>query len=384
MPPDNKTNKKTILPSILLLIIIIFAFLILAEGIVRLSGIASKYGPVKGLFQKDDLLDYSMAPNFSGKFEKEEFSNVDISTNSLGLRDAEYKEKTSADYRILALGDSFAWGAYGTSLNQTFLKILEKKLNQNPDKSSYQVINMGVPGYGTDQELLYLENKGIKLKPDLAVVNFFVGNDFHDNAQSGELTVKDGYLVTNKITETAFQKLRNFLVLHSHLYRISEKGMTYLFGSFLQAGVKNSQYGSYESQLFANPASDEMKKEIEVTEKILDNLNTYTKKNNMKLAIAIIPLNYQIDESQKQVFIRNNFNQKQNYDMEQPQKVIKDWAKKNNVFAIDLLPELSKINDNGDLYWKLNGHFNSKGNEAVAGIIYYELLNHQNLIIKSK
>lgn len=385
MPADTKKKKnRNILPDILLLITTLVIFLILSEGIVRLSGIASKYGPVKGLFQKDDLLDYSMTPDFKGKFEKAEFKGVDISTNSFGLRDDDYSSKNSKDYRILALGDSFAWGAYGTELNGTYLKILESRLNKNPGKLNYQVINAGVPGYGTDQEILYLQNKGHKLTPDLVLLNFFVGNDFHDNAQSGELTVKGEYLATNKIRETPLQKLRGFLVPHSHLYRIAEKGIVSFFGSFIQSYIKDVQYASYESQLFLDPANEEMKKEFKKTEEILTQLNSFAKSNNLKLAVVIIPLNYQADENQKKIFIKNNYNSSQQYDMEQPQKIIKEWANKNNAFVIDLLPELSKSNNNGDLYWKLNGHFNVKGNQKAAEIIHDNLLNNRNLIVRNK
>ena len=64
--------------------------------------------------------------------------------------------------------------------------------------------------------------------------------------------------------------------------------------------------------------------------------------------------------------------------MGQPQKVIKEWAMQNNVTMIDLLPELSAQNSNDDFYWKLNSHFNAKGNEVAAKIIYREALNERN------
>jgi hypothetical protein len=44
------------------------------------------------------------------------------------------------------------------------------------------VINAGVSGYSTDQELLWLQSDGMGFSPDLVLLEF-TGNDEHDNAQ---------------------------------------------------------------------------------------------------------------------------------------------------------------------------------------------------------
>ena len=381
---DKKDKRKGILPGVLLLAITIIILFFLLETAVRIFNLAPDFGASKGMFQKDKLLDYSLTPNFSGKFAKSEFS-IGVSTNSLGIRDVEYTDKKPNDYRILALGDSFTWGAYGTQLNQTFVKLLEKKLNKNPDKNNYQIINAGVPGYGTDQEMIYLENKGYKLKPDLVILNFFVGNDFKDNMQSGEFTVENGVLVSKNFNASASQMIRTFLIIYSHAYRVMEKGAIILFKDFIQKYIKGKiENDNYEKQLFLKPANAEISKEFGNTEKILDDFNAYIKSSSMKLVIVIIPLNYQVDNNQKQDFIKNNFNENEKYEMQLPQAVIKEWANKNNVTAIDLQPELAKIDNNDDLYWKLNGHFNANGNEAAAEIIYSELINNKNLTLRNK
>ena len=47
---------------------------------------------------------------------------------------------------------------------------------------SLQPINLGVSGYGTDQELLLLEREGFAMEPKAVVLNVCVGNDALDNA----------------------------------------------------------------------------------------------------------------------------------------------------------------------------------------------------------
>ncbi|MBI2653355.1 hypothetical protein HYX02_00950 [Candidatus Woesearchaeota archaeon] len=351
----------------------IIVFFILFEITARLLNLYPEYGSTKGMFQNDEVLDYRMTPNFRGKFSRQEFK-LEISTNSLGLRDVEYGEKKNNELRILALGDSFVWGAYGTELNQTFVKILERKLNEKSRSLRYQVINAGVPGYGTDQEFLYLKDRGYKLKPDLILVNLFVGNDFLDNVQSGEMIVKNGALFTNKTRIKLGEKIRTFLLTNSHSYRIMERSMLNLFGNFIQKYVRGKiQQDDYQAQLFLKPVNKDITQQTIKTEEVLKETKLYTNSNNMTFVIVLIPLNYQVDNNLKQIFIENNYNQNQQYDMEQPQKIINEWAVKNNVTVIDLLPHLKKLNKDNDFYWKFNPHFNVKGNEIVGDIIYKEL-----------
>ena len=72
-------------------------------------------------------------------------------------------------------------------------------------------------------------------------------------------------------------------------------------------------------------------------------------------------------------FIKKNFKSKDLVDIGAPQKAIIEWADKNNVPVIDLMPELAKKNQNNDFYWQFNPHFNIKGNQEVAQVLYTQL-----------
>jgi hypothetical protein len=47
-----------------------------------------------------------------------------------------------------------------------------------------QVLNAGVSGFSTAEELVFLENEGIKFDPDFVVLGFYA-NDFEDNIKAG-------------------------------------------------------------------------------------------------------------------------------------------------------------------------------------------------------
>ena len=49
-----------------------------------------------------------------------------------------------------------------------------------------EVLNLGVGGYGTAQQLLTLEEDGLRYRPDLVVLGFFLGNDVQNNSRAIE------------------------------------------------------------------------------------------------------------------------------------------------------------------------------------------------------
>jgi lysophospholipase L1-like esterase len=101
---------------------------------------------------------------------------ADIRTNSAGMRaEREYDlARTPGVPRMLLVGDSYTFGwtvsneeAWGAVLNREYLP-------------GWEVLNYGVPGYGTDQALLAYETLGARYQPDVVVLGFFV-RDFFRN-----------------------------------------------------------------------------------------------------------------------------------------------------------------------------------------------------------
>jgi lysophospholipase L1-like esterase len=157
------------------LIIISTSFaLILSEIALRLMGVNPLYvSPERDRFWKyDSLLGWAQEPGQQGIFETPQFQTV-VRINENGLRDREHTYERQNDIkRILVLGDSFAWG-YGVEESERFSQRLEAALD-------VEVINAGVSGYSTDQELLWYRNEGIKYETDLVIL-VLAGNDVGDN-----------------------------------------------------------------------------------------------------------------------------------------------------------------------------------------------------------
>lgn len=120
-------------------------------------------------------------PGKSGWWIRETEAPVWVEINSKGLRDFERGyEKPDGVARVMMLGDSFI-GAFNVPFEEMASRRLETKLREATGTDRIEVINAGVQGYGTAQELLFLREEGFRYEPDIVVLNFFAGNDFGNN-----------------------------------------------------------------------------------------------------------------------------------------------------------------------------------------------------------
>ncbi len=150
----------------------------LAEGAVRLFR-PQEVGPVR--FACDPELGEIPVPGQRGERHVPGVFDFAYSNNSLGWRGSrEYQEAKYTKYRVLFLGDSFAYGT-GVNDEQTFAALVEKGLNA--DRLSVEVMNAGCPGKGTDYAVKAFDTVARKFRPDLTALCFFC-NDFQDNERA--------------------------------------------------------------------------------------------------------------------------------------------------------------------------------------------------------
>ncbi|HSE87961.1 MAG TPA: GDSL-type esterase/lipase family protein [Candidatus Binatia bacterium] len=141
-----------LLGSVLVMFTLLVELVGRATGLLELQPSATQFSATKG---------YELTPDLK-------------TINSHGLRDQEFPlVKPTHTFRILALGDSFTYG-HGLRDEETYVKQLEAMLNQKLGNHGirYEVLNAGVPGYNTHQELIHLQEVGLLYHPDVILIGF--------------------------------------------------------------------------------------------------------------------------------------------------------------------------------------------------------------------
>ncbi|HYJ47212.1 MAG TPA: SGNH/GDSL hydrolase family protein, partial [Pyrinomonadaceae bacterium] len=155
----------------------------------------------------------ALRPNAEGWYRKEGTTYVLI--NSQGLRDREHtKEKPPNTVRIAVLGDSYA-EALQVPMENAFWAVMEKKLEGCPEFAgkSVEVINFGVSGYGTAQELITLQKQVWDYSPDIVLLAVTTNNDITDNSRALKRTDEIPYFIyqDDQLTlDNSFQKTSAF------------------------------------------------------------------------------------------------------------------------------------------------------------------------------
>ena len=168
--PEACSRTRTWRFRLLAALLATTAALLLAEGGARVY--AKAVGKERALVFDPDL-GWHPLPNLS-KVSPHWGIMRPARTNSHGWRDGEHAfERPPGIRRAVLVGDSFAFGLYvddGDRLSE----ILEGRLDR------FEVVNMGVTAWGTDQQLRALEMHGFRYSPDIVLLLAFPANDLED------------------------------------------------------------------------------------------------------------------------------------------------------------------------------------------------------------
>ena len=192
--------------------------LLVAEVALRVVGYSY---PV--FYVADEGRGYALRPGMEGWYRKEGESFVRI--NSDGLRDREHaREKTAGTLRIAVVGDSYA-EALQVEQSEAFWAVMERRLQECPEFTGgrlVEVINFGVSGYGTAQELITLRTKVFSYSPDIVLLAVTTNNDITDNSLALKKTDEIPYFVLRDgrlVPDDSFRDSRAFQLRNSALTR---------------------------------------------------------------------------------------------------------------------------------------------------------------------
>lgn len=162
----------------------------------------------------------------------------EVINNSHGFRDQEFSARDTARKSIAFLGDSFVWG-YDVEDKNRFTNRIQAFL------PNFEIYNMGVSGYGTDQEFLLLQRWYPKYRPDIVCLVIH-SNDVRDLTTNyldlyykPYFELEDGVLAlkgTPVPTCYNYQKQQSPLLFKSHFLR----GLAVLFNKLTKPEPKDT------------------------------------------------------------------------------------------------------------------------------------------------
>ncbi|MBC8501316.1 MAG: SGNH/GDSL hydrolase family protein [DPANN group archaeon] len=268
---------------------------------------------------------------------------ANVKINSKGLRDYEYSyEKPDNIFRIVAIGDSFTFG-HGIELNETYIKQLEKKLNQN-SSLRYEVINFGFPAYNVLQNYEMMKSRALRFNPDLIMLGYFLNDpEFIPGMNPLIQYCKENKSVIDELNINIFEKSKivRFLIRYYTTFVYEKK--------IAEFGIGYFDYINSEKYLGWN-----------CTKKIFNQINLLSKRNNIPVLLIIIP-HYDVQMSTYERIV--------------------NLSKKNGFYVLNFHTYFLNISDE-EVYTKNDKpHFNREGNKIISDSIYDFLKKERKKLI---
>lgn len=271
-------------------------------------------------------------------------TGVPVAINSLGFREKVYPTaKPPGVRRIIVLGDSYAFGV-GVEFAHTFSKSLEDRLNELTGR--FEVINFGVSGYGTTEELATLREVAGKFEPDVVIVAYVL-NDAEPTA--GPPDGKPPAAPTGD-ARASFSRAHIWLKDTSCLYRFLSPKAGALLGAF------NARYAVGRTQEIMH-SFRESSPGWKISRRALSDIATESRNLGAECLVCVFPMMLEFDT----------------YPLRDAHQRIVRFCRDNGVYVFDLLPQLDGESAS-QLTVFLDGHPNARAHEIFAEKIFDYLI----------
>ena len=284
--------------------------------------------------------------------------------NNYGYRDREFTLEKSRKKRVLFLGDSFIMGLT-TTPDKTLPKELERLLGQD-----YEVLNMGVYGYGPDQSLIQLRDESLSFDPDMVILSLFPSNDFDDIYKNRLFRLNEnGFLSPtpyNAVTST-IPALDTIYFLDYILYKYSVKA------GYFKELFTILHKDTFDFDLYRGEGSAIFKEKTALMRAIMEEFNKELQSKNIPLVTIIMPYG--------PLFEKSIITEPISYRPFYYEDITENILAEQQLDSINLYKTFSKYNFKQPLYAIDSGgeHLSAFGHKVAARVIYSYMKEH-NLI----
>jgi len=396
------TRLKRLLGKLGLVLFGLLFGCLIAEIALRVAGYS-----YPDFYQPDDLRGYALRPSMEGWYRKEGEAYVRI--NSDGLRDGEHsKAKPANTIRIAVLGDSYP-EAFPVAMEDAFWVVMEKNLQQCGafGGKKIEVINFGVSGYGTAQELITLREHVWPYSPDIVLLALTTNNDISDNVRAlkktdevpyfvyrdGKLSLDDSFKETRAFRwrQSRLNRMGRWIRDHSRLVQAVNQGHHGFKIWLASRRARNAPANSPETKtaaaaseelgidnvVYRAPSDDVWNDAWHVTEGLVAQMRNEVAVKGAKLLVVTLSNGIQAfpDANVRQLFMqRLGVN-----DLFYPDNRIKQLCEREKIAVITLAPWMETYADQNKTFLHGfgdnigNGHWNQLGHQVAGEFIAQKL-----------
>jgi HAMP domain-containing protein len=338
---------------------IIVAAAVALEAGFRLTGPWIPLSPV-GELRLDPLLGRIPAAGFTGDVRGPE-SSYHVAINSLGMRDREYGPTRPGEGRILLLGDSFVYGV-GSDLEDSVSRQLEAMLahTAGPSGASWIVMNGGVPGFNTVQELEWFRHLAPRLGPDLVLIGVHTGTDVLSNRASLAAS-RRGVPLPVKIPDwrdRVRERIHLAGFLHLRIYEAAAR-----------AGLREPYRADLDLAAALAKGSPGAREAIEQTADLLGQIALEAGRDGAAAAVFLIPVPAQVTPREHWYYARYYGVDMADDVLTTPHRLLDSMLEDRGIPCLDLLPLLRSATAGGPLYYRWNAHWTKRGNSMASAAL---------------
>jgi len=283
-----------------------------------------------------------------------------------------------AKYKLLILGDSF------------IIKnaLLGRSLAQALGAYDVAVWNAATGGTGPFEYLAEMKAIGVKFKPNVVLLSYYVGNDLTNVQNNPQFNPNKPGIAIDSRTSRSY--VRSLYLYHYILQKIRVLLIRFYHFDYEEvetAGV-SSELVDDARKLKINPWL--LKLAVNEKNHLLDNILIETEENmrawekvkdllaeihdickylNAQFIIVIFPRSIQINKSHFEFYKKLTFNiDERTLESVKPQRLLMDFCTDRRIPCLDLLPAF-KAPKNEEFYREKDDHLNEKGNRLAEELI---------------
>lgn len=330
---------------------------------------------VPALTERDSRVGQKFLPGFVGEIYSHESERlIPLRFNREGFRGPDRpKEKSPGVVRVAILGDSLV-GAVEVEEQHTLVCRLERMLNERAQGKTFEVINFGVTGSSTGQELVLYRNLVREYQPDLVLCAFFVGNDLADN--SHELSsnpriyfeLNDAGGLEQRPFSAGSASVSALLNRHSRLYVWQKRVMSSLRSKARQA-TGTIDPGRWI--LCSQPEDRDVVEAWRLTDALLAQFHADVTADGARFAVVVLPSSTQIYDDYFRESLRGE--PLENFSQDYPEQRLAQACEKSDIPMLALKDDFRRAAPSRTiscreewLYFLGHGHLNERGHAVVA------------------